>query len=397
MGTPITCINGSGPIRNWIYTHEDGSQVELDKAYVNNQLVFTKQKNLTLPCNPSYASLNLRDFIVANTDGEWYITVTLPAGCSHPTIVTGDLTGFEVTLVISSGASLEAGTLTSEAALVINSPTTAPLKLINNGFIRGYGGTGGTGGTGAQGTTIPGDPPSTHSVYHDTGWLYERAGATNNDTFCTQGKKYWSNLHSHGQLHIHIDDPMVNSSSGAHIISRVNNAPDTSDHDNNGVPRRVIIDHHGAVFTYSRGNMRSTSCNDTNVCNHGSWTSYEDLYEVRATWTTTEAVPGTPDKIGGPGGAGGAGGTGQYYGQSALAGSPGSVGGPSTPAGGNSGYAGGTGGTGGSWGATGATGANGLGGGSAGLSGTPGGKSISGTSKLTQDSTQGTLQGSTTP
>ena len=71
MGSPITYVDGQGPITDWEFNGTD-----LLRAYLDNVLVFVKAIGLRLPCNPNYTSLNLRDFIDArNPNNSSVVTV----------------------------------------------------------------------------------------------------------------------------------------------------------------------------------------------------------------------------------------------------------------------------------------------------------------------------------
>ncbi len=143
MGIPLTYVDTEGPMFDWEFNGTD-----LQRAYMDNVLVFVKALRLHLPCNPNYTSVNLRDFIDArNPRNIPVVIVYLDANCSschHPTINSGNLSGLKVFLKIRG--SLEAGSPSTPALNL-----TSPLHLENTGCILGYGGRGGNGGKGAQG------------------------------------------------------------------------------------------------------------------------------------------------------------------------------------------------------------------------------------------------------
>lgn len=138
------------PIETYLNTHLMKriflNGTDLFELYLNGDIVFRKILELELP---QYTSeINLKDFIDANNP-ENLVVVEVTNNLTQPGIVTGSLCGMEVELInngeiqgISSGGD----------ALVIDS--VCPMKLTNNGWIRGAGGDGGD-GAGFNAGSIP--------------------------------------------------------------------------------------------------------------------------------------------------------------------------------------------------------------------------------------------------
>ncbi len=298
---PLTYVNGHGPLTDWIYNGTD-----LQFAYMNGKRVFEKALRLKLPCNPTtYTELNLRQFIDSkNTYHVHVIIVELESGCRHPTIRTGDLSNLFVTLIING--SLEAGTLSSAAALIIESSLT----VINNGYIRGRGGKGGKGGKGADGESTTssgwGNAITRYDGINGTGTQW-----TNNCQCCVHAAGYNLRIdwHSDGSTFVY----------GANFL-------DAGSCPNYAGP------YYKDKYRYTRGNCRR-DCGTANKC-------HEIIREEQVDF----------NEDGGAGGAGGDGGHGQYYRNPAEIGDPGQEGqdGSNPPK--TKGYYGGAGGKGGDWG-----------------------------------------------
>ena len=103
---------------------------------------------LEIDLQPEVTDFSLKDKIDNYSIGETVVKIT--NNNLQPTIISGDLTGLDVTL--ENNATIE-GTDPSSTALSLSST----LLLINNGIIRGAGGRGGDGGKGGDGfdTTVP--------------------------------------------------------------------------------------------------------------------------------------------------------------------------------------------------------------------------------------------------
>jgi hypothetical protein len=341
MGMPITYFNGSPEIDTWYYNGTD-----LLRAYFNNVLVFEKPLYLTLPCNPNYTSLNLRTFINdRNPNNLVKVIITLPSGCHHPTIYSGNLNGLYVFLKIESNAYLEAGTYNAPAALSLSSD----MWLENNGEIRGYGGKGGKGGRGHKGDDYS-TGGNTCSGYEYDGDHYWYASCTDciNSSNTTVTFKFGSYS---GQL------------SGCTTC-------DGASH-----------------YSYGGADYYKGSHQSGNATCDGNTHSY---------WSIRRCHDTTQNYSGGNGGEGGEGGPGQWYKHGWENGKPGHAGDPGGHPEDTRGYTGGQGGHGGSWGAQGERGHRGEGNGSYGAYGAAGGKSITGSSHLQSGSSTGTTRGDVT-
>jgi len=101
--------------------------------------------------------LVLRDFIDANNPHNIKnVIITIPTGIKTPSVLSGTLTGYNVTLINYGEIR---GTDNGWTALNV----TSPMKLINNGWIKGAGGKGGTGAKGAD------DTYQKHNVLYNLG------------------------------------------------------------------------------------------------------------------------------------------------------------------------------------------------------------------------------------
>ncbi len=305
MGIPLTYVEGNGPLVEWRFNGTD-----LLRAYMNGVLIFEKPLILHLPCNKkNYTSLVLEDFIKANNPNDYRLVfVYLDAGCSHPTLYTGNLSHWYVSLIING--SLEAGTPSSQAALIIESN----LQVTNNGYIRGYGGRGGDGGDGKPGSSYTVDTTSTDGPLYDS----------NHRWYVTCGPFPGSR-----------DVRVTGTWAGSSFTIQSRATPCTSQKTSGS----------SGDCTYYRGSLKVGN----GTCDGDTY----DYYSIR------RKCGGTKTYSGGSGGNGGNGGSGIYYLNSAKpggGGSPGSDGGHPEQTRGHSGCKGGDGGT---WGQSGDTGSGG--------------------------------------
>ncbi len=344
MGVPLTYVDTKGPMTDWFYTGSDGVTTDLLRAYLNGILIFEKALKLYLPCNPNYTSLNLRDFIDArNPNNLHFVTVYSTAGCIHPTLHSGDLSGFYVVLDISG--SLQAGTPSSTAALALTS--NLQVNLHNSGSILGYGGHGGRGKDGAIGSGGTTTTTKNEGPFYNGNYYWDVSCTPCHNSPNTTVKFKWG------------------STSGT--VANCATCPGGTTHKSGSC-------------TYYRGSVRSGSISNCAGGNtHGQC-------EIRRTCSTTV------HKTGGSGGSGGAGGTGQYYKHAAKPGITGQTGSPGSHPESTRGETGGTGGAGGTWGNTGNPG----GPSGTGSPGSTGGAAITGASRITNsdwNSSGGTIEG----
>ncbi len=297
----------------------------VDFVYMNNVLVW--QRMLILHLSQHHNTFSLRTFINdKNINNVKQITVINDR--TQPAMVTGNLSGLDVTFINNGEIQAMVGGGNAFHA-------TSPIKLINNGWIRGSGGKGGAGGKGKNTSK--------------TSYSYE---IKYNWKACNQATSgnYWV-----GVINYTCDTMMTWGGKHSSWLGDV------------GTDWKTI--------SGLSGHFRRTGgvlCNT--MCSHQS-----SFYRIERRLTHTTAITG---------GAGGAGGAGIGYNSVAKNGSAGKA---SSPSGGNSG---GTGGRGGSWGAKGSTGSTGAGGGSAGSVGASGGLSILGRRYLTTGSSTGSVNGS---
>ncbi len=289
-------------------------------AFMNGRIVFNRPKYITLPCNPSARVYNLQDIIAAEDPHNQYCSyiITLnpggnnPGGCHHPTIRTGNLLGKFVTLV--NNGSIEALDHSVLGALIIDSSIT----LINNGYIRGYGGHGGAGGKGARHPDID----KKYWKYIDTKYSWPGTPWYKfeyTDTYYVgAGERHWF-VYWGG--YSHPEDAVASE-----ITS------------NQEWRTEFVV----GDTKYAMGDLKSTS---------QSYNKYEVIKYIRKIKKCD----------GGEGGAGGAGGIGQYYKQNPVErnGHPGSIGQPGGCPEESRGYTGGDGGAGGTWGTKGTDGEDG--------------------------------------
>ncbi len=341
MAKAITYFNGGPEIEYWYYTGADNIQSNLVRALLNGVVIFERVLELVLPCNPADSTINLADFIAAaDPIGEYrLINIILnpsgvnPAACHHPTIVTGDLNGLEVTF--TNNGSIEQR-CNADYALGINSP----IKFINNGYLRGRGGDGGKGGTGHVGKTSSGT---------STKW---------EGPFYQQGTYHWYSTCA----------PFPGSRD-VRVTYKWNGGGGTAQSRATPCTSQVTSKSSGGSTYYRSGGAKT---GNGSVCDGNDY----DYYAIKRKTTTTFNYPG------GAGGAGGAGGKGICYKQSASSGSNGSGGAPGGDPETTRGYTGGKGGKGGTWGEPGENGERGGGSGSSGSAGTTNGVAIRGNAIL---------------
>ncbi len=301
MGIPLTYVNGTGPLTDWHYTGADNITTDLRYAYMNGVLIFEKALTLILPCNPNYTLLNLEDFIRARNPYNYrIINVFQESGCSHPTIHTGDLSDWYVFLNING--SLEAGTASSDSALTL----TSALTLVNNGYIRGYGGKGGNGGKGHDGKSYSSTSTSCSTQY-------------------SQGTYHWYSTCGPCHASRNVTVTYKWGSAGGTV---------TTCHD---CPSQPTSYNAGGGVKYKRSGGAKTG--NGSVCDGNDY----DYYAIERCATTTI------NEVGGDGGDGGEGGDGQYYKHPAEAGDSGDQGDPGNKPETTRGYTGCKGGDGGSW------------------------------------------------
>ncbi len=300
MGIPLTFVDTKGPMTDWLYTGSDGVETDLLRAYMDGVIIFEKALKLTLPCNPNYTSLNLRDFIDArNPTNLRVVVVYSTAGCSHPTLHSGDLSGLYVILDIKG--SLQAGTPSSEAALALTS--NLHVHLYDTGSILGYGGHGGRGSNGAKG------PGGTTTTTTSEGPFYN-------------GSYYWdvSCTPCHNSPNTTVKFKWGGSGG---TVANCASCPGGSSHKSGSCK-------------YYRGSVKSGSL----TCNGNT----------HAKCAISRTCTVTVTKTGGAGGAGGAGGVGQYYKHPAESGHSGQKGAAGSHPESTRGGTGGDGGDGGTWG-----------------------------------------------
>lgn len=281
---------------------------------------------LELTMTQQSSTTTLSTYIAANNPDNLE-TIEITNTLTQPKIITGDLSGLDVTLINS-------GEIQANAASGTGFEATSTIKLTNTGWIRGAGGNGGSGGTG--GLII-------------------------------------------GTLVRHtIQDGNINQTVHRGLALRQHDGESVYGHGTGAITGQNCYPEYGVI-----GDDKATDrWRSTDTC-------LMYIAEAKIEWvsSTSNLVDVTPWDDGGSGGGGGAG---QRYGVSAGSGATGSNGGQ---------YAtnkGGDGGNGGAWAVAGGTGGTGASGGTSGSSGGAAGKSITGTSFLTGDSTQGNLTGSTT-
>jgi len=299
-----------------------------------------------------------------------------------PSFATGSTTGLDVTLEITPGSEIQ-GRSPSATGLALQ----GKIKLINNGVIRGAGGTGGKGGTGHKGATGTKGANIAKKAYTvHTGKKYSWQGSNGAAMNVTNGGKH--SLGSRNPGWYAGIQPFPNGKSIFEIWGP------------NGHTKVTVPAHGNAHFTIMGLKGAIGRKNATLYpwwFPKGSWQKSHTAYHPAKT--------GGKGGTGGTGGAGGAGGTGAYYGHALVKGHGGSKGHGgggghgSSPAGGHSGatghtgYSGGTGGNGGYWGVAGSTGNTGYGHGSGGAHGGAAGRAITGKGYMVTGSMAGRVSG----
>ncbi len=329
MGRPITYFNkntNAHEIMDWYFTGPDGVKTDLIRAYMNGVVIFEKVLTIILPCNPSYQSVNLRTLINnADPDHNYRLIEFIlnpsgnnPAGCHHPTIITGDFVVSDPNS-ISDGENMEVtlinnGSIEQSCGQSYAIWNQSYLKIINNGYIRASGGRGGKGGNGKPGSSYTVNTVVNEGPFYGGGYYWYVTCAPFPGSADVRVTYKWNG-------------------SGGTIQSRA--TPCTSQKTSGK----------SGDCTYYRGSLKTGN----GACDGNTY----DYYAVR------RKCGGTQTFSAGGGGSGGAGGAGQCYQQSARSGSggsPGADGGHPPQTRGNSGCRGGTGA---GWGGTGGPGSGG--------------------------------------
>ena len=118
-----------------------GYPTRIDFVYQNKVLVWQRMLELTLPQFTS--TFNLATWMKQNNPRN-IEEVIITNNRTQPSMLSGNFTGYNVTLINNGEIR---GTGPSSTALAV----TSDMKLINNGWIRGAGGSGGRGGNGGNG------------------------------------------------------------------------------------------------------------------------------------------------------------------------------------------------------------------------------------------------------
>jgi len=296
----------------------------------------TDYLQLTLP--KSYTQINLTDYIKAHNPQNKH-TVIIYNKIVNCSVATGSLSGLDVTLINTGELQgFQKGRTNTNVSKNYGLHLTGPLKLINNGWIKGCGGAGGRGGKGAD---------SKYSFY-----FYNEQYTTNEDCYETPSERF------------------------AFVFTHGNGVKETRLF---WEGRTRIVQSHGTgwytMSGWDRYVFRRKTYKKTIQCTYRT-----KIYSIESRRTDT----GT--RIGG---AGGYGGYGIGYNKGAGNGLAGS---PATPADRHL-YSGGRGGKGASWGAKGHTGEEGYGNGAAGAVGYNGANAIVGISHLKSGSITGHIAG----
>ena len=305
-------------------TTMDGLLVDnskMEKLYINGIMVWEDMKKLT-----TSGLTNIREYIDKHAPGKKKVEITITG--INPGIVSGDLTGLDVTLIVNG--EVQGKRTSSDGGDAIN--LTSPIKLINNGWIRGAGGRGGTGGKGKN---------DKYEV-EKTKDYYSKPGCTGTSGFS-------------GVYHVAVVPNGYGVGKPLHIFFWNKDRVNTKGSNTTTMP--------GVSGKLKRGKYRQK----VNCSGH-----VISLYEIEHITETSKTRTG---------GDGGAGGYGQGYHKAKTSGKPGES---SSPKGG---YSGGKGGTGGSWGKDGSTGK------SSGKKGDDAGNAIKGKRFLSTGSTTGSVSG----
>ncbi len=282
----------------------------------------------------SYEQIDLEAFVVANAAGHTTVRVfNNQVNCS---IKSGNLTGYDVELwnnkeIQGLPKSWQDFNGQPNVGLVI----TSPMKLVNNGNIRGAGGYGGGGGDAGDNTRTY---TKSQEYYDKT--LYTPSGGVPTYRTC------WQAFCDTGAVRVHMNAKITGSDGNCSKTGPYNSP---------------AVNYPGKLY---RGSLRERPDSDTYV------------YGVRREWQTTETAPG---------GKGGFGGRGQGYNSNWKYGSEGEH--PTDS------YWGGTGGRGGDWGQQGSTGRTGGGGGATGTIGYLPAPGIIGTDNLVGSPVYGEVDG----
>ena len=309
--------------------------------------------NLMLPV--SYTPIDLRAFIDAhNPHNLKKVMITNNVRNCH--VDTGDLTGFDVTLVnngVLTGFPIDKSKIpnVNNSGLYLKTP----MMLINNGRIFGAGG---WGGKGAKGKNIAGVTTWSLASDRNENIMYKGNNNGHGGQFYS-GCFKWKNATDHNNVAVQ----WFYRSNGAKYIQVNPNPvePSTTFYEDNG-NTRITLTRIGVELGLTDNPPKYTDV--------GGWQMNVKIYHKHV----------TPAKIGG---AGGEGGIGLGFLQDHR--EPGKDGAPSKPKGGNNGY---TGGRGGDWGTNGDKG-----GGTAGQGGGKHGIGIMGVARLKAGSKQGIVKG----
>ena len=339
-----------------------GYRTRIDFVYDNRVLVWQRMIELTLP--QFTKTFNLATWIKANNPRK-VEQVTVTNHKIQPTMVSGNLSGLDVTL-INNGEFQGTGVGSTAVSL------SSPIRLINNGWIRGSGGNGRAGSNGRAGGQ--GGTSGAKAI----SWTYSRI-AWSAKGFSNQKYKDgrsvsqpWGPWRLYGKCDswLKLETPWGTVGAGCTCNITVHGIPIYLQNKNrNG--------RHSRYIGYSIGRAGAKVI------------------------TKYHTIPGHAGGCGGAAGRGGAGGTGQYFRHSRTSGSNGTSGGAGCQGGvntfrdtngythqghrgghGASGTSGAKGGDGGTWGKNGGNG------------GSAAGKALTGKSKLKSGSKIGHTNGS---
>ena len=283
-----TLYFGNTEVDSLILTTASGDK-DIGELYLNTKLSF--QRGATIEMIQAVSEVNIQSLIEAQAPTDTNITII--NNLIQPRIITGDLTGLNVTFINN-------GEIQGVAENKDAFQATSEIRLLNYGNIKGGGGNGGQGGEGLDSTKT-------------TNKSETRAGSYGNNAFV------WRVCYNMTQVAWGGEYEHFNGNSAG---------PFTLD---------------GVTGTLKRGGLAYYHEGESSVCDDNA-DNKDPVYDIIREWTEEELLSG---------GTGGDGGAGTCFTCEAQEGEAGL---PSSPTGGNSGGAGGAGGNWGIAGATGATG-----------------------------------------
>ena len=164
-------INNSTDEVQRIYLYDQSNDIDI--------IVWDRERKIDISATCNTTSLRtLIDNDTIQGVNKYEFTVNSSTG----PIISGDLTGYEVKLIVNSGTTMS-GSSTQKNALEL----TSPVLLLNSGIIRGAGGTGGKGATSTKDYILGSSTTSAQTWRWDGNSCGNRSASTYDRFWCNFG------------------------------------------------------------------------------------------------------------------------------------------------------------------------------------------------------------------